>query len=230
MADSTVNADIKQNRLYIKVGENPNKRDFFAIYTDIRFAVAELKPGFDVISDLSDCNLAALSAIPTYIKITSYLVDNNAGQIVRVLNKDSLLFKQAFNFAIKRAGYKADYVSTVQEAEDKLTEFVKRDGLRFSLIDRTIEFCTDTARGEAKLLDISTSGCSIFSDIILPEVGENISIMFPFLKGDDPEGKLQVKASVVREGENSFAVHFSGLGEEMKTLMLEQLRQELKAA
>ncbi len=104
MNTSKVITDIEKNRLYITISGRVSKKDLTKLYTDVRFGVGDLQPGFDVITDLSECKLAALSGIPTFLKITNYLIDNNVGQVIRVLKKNSLIFRQALNLAAKRTG------------------------------------------------------------------------------------------------------------------------------
>ena len=48
-----VKTDIKKNRIYITLPSTIVKKDLEKIYSDIRFGVADLKPGFDVITDLT---------------------------------------------------------------------------------------------------------------------------------------------------------------------------------
>jgi hypothetical protein len=63
-----VTVDLKKNRLYITIAGRLNKKDLDGLYTDIRFGVADLQPGFTVINDLTKCTLAALSGLPTFKK------------------------------------------------------------------------------------------------------------------------------------------------------------------
>lgn len=63
---SGVFTDIKKNRLYITITGHLTKVQLERFYTDVRFGVADLKPGFDVVNDLSGCTLAALSGLPIY--------------------------------------------------------------------------------------------------------------------------------------------------------------------
>ena len=49
-----VKADIIENRLYFKFSGKAEKDDLDKLYTDVRFLVADLTPGFDVIKDFSE--------------------------------------------------------------------------------------------------------------------------------------------------------------------------------
>ena len=68
-----VRTDIKKNRLYITLPTCINTKELEKIYSDVRFGVADLKPGFDVVTNLNHCSIGHLSAIPTLRKITAYL-------------------------------------------------------------------------------------------------------------------------------------------------------------
>lgn len=220
--------DIEKNRLYITLYGRLSKKELTKLYTDVRFGVADLQPGFAVVTDLSECTLAALSGIPTYKKITNYLIENNVGQVIRVLKKNSLIFKQVLNFASKRAGYQVDYVSSVQEAEDTLTNLAKRDGLRFLLPEQPVKFRGDKLKGEGKILDISTSGCSIQSATDQPSVDDEISITIGYVRGKSQQGQLELKARVVRVGEKMFAAQFIDHDKETKEQLWEFLVEESK--
>jgi hypothetical protein len=115
-----VNADLKQNRLYITIAGRLNKKDLDGLYTDIRFCVADLKPGFDVITDLRSCTLAALSGFSTFNKITNHLQASDVGQVIRIIDERRVVFKQILNSAAKIKGYTAVYVKSAEEAESKL--------------------------------------------------------------------------------------------------------------
>lgn len=113
--------NIKKNRLYITFDRDVLRSDIEGIYTDIRFGVADLQPGFDVITDLSNSSLGHLSGIRTFIKITEFLTANQVGKVIRVLGKKSIIFKQISKLSRSIEGYKPVYVSTIQEAEDLLS-------------------------------------------------------------------------------------------------------------
>lgn len=115
-----VKADLKKNRLYITIAGKLNKKDLDGLYTDIRFGVADLQPGFDVITDLTECTLAALSGFATFNKITDHLLANNVGKVVRIIDERRIIFKQILNSASRIKGYTAVYVKSLEEAENEL--------------------------------------------------------------------------------------------------------------
>lgn len=75
-----VKPDINKNRLYLTISGKVTKKELDKLYTDLRFCVAELQPGFDALSDFSECKLGNLNGLPTFRKISIYLVENVYGR------------------------------------------------------------------------------------------------------------------------------------------------------
>jgi len=117
---SSVSANISENRLLITLKGILSKKDLESIYTDIRFCVSDLQPGFNVISDMRECRFGHLSAIPAVEKIVDFLIYKKVGKIVRVVSKTRVLLHQLEWFAARRKDYTVHYVSTTQEAEELL--------------------------------------------------------------------------------------------------------------
>lgn len=92
--NSKVRADVKSNRLYITLSDAIQKKEMESIYTDIRFCVADLRPGFQVITDLTQARIGHLIGMTTFIKIMEYLAANKVGRIVRVVGKAKLVLQQ----------------------------------------------------------------------------------------------------------------------------------------
>jgi hypothetical protein len=160
-ARATVRADLKRNRLYITMFSAPNKDILEKVYTDVRFCVADLRPGFDVITDLSYCGIGHLNGISTLRKTMDYLIANQVGQVVRVVGKKSLLFKQFVRFATVFQSYSTAYVTSLEEAEDKLMNSARRNALRFRLHQQKIQYKIDQEEGQGQIIDISVSGCAV---------------------------------------------------------------------
>lgn len=123
---STVTADIKRNRLLIRLRGNIPKSDAERIYTDIRFCVSDLKPGFAVITDLTEARIGHLSAIDTFKKITSYLAEKQVGQVIRVVGQAKIIFQQIAKLTDQINGYKAMYAKTMEEAEVLLADLADK--------------------------------------------------------------------------------------------------------
>lgn len=119
---SKVTADLKKNRLRITLIGTITVKDLREIYTDIRFCVADLKPGFDVITDFTQCKVGHLAGLSTFAKIREYLRENSAGTVVRIIGKKQLIFHQLIKIAAKSNTYPVIYVKTMEEAEAVLAE------------------------------------------------------------------------------------------------------------
>lgn len=117
---SKVITDIKNNRLYITLKGTITKTMIDAVYTDIRFGVADLQPGFAVITDLSGARFGHLSGIPSFFNITRYLHDHEVGTVVRITRTRSVISRQIARLSELIQGYKPKYVSSRKEAEELL--------------------------------------------------------------------------------------------------------------
>ena len=216
-------SDIKKNRLYFTASGKITKKGLEKLYTDVRFCVADLQPGFDVISDLSECKLAALNGIPTFRKIMNYLITNGVGEVARVISKKQFLFRQMINLASRTQGFKPICVTTLEEAEEQLANAIKRNGLRFQLHQQAIEYMRGDEKGEATILNISTSGCAVESATLQPSVDEEILIQIDFAEEDCSSGLFKSKARVIREKKNTFAAEFMDLDNDQKNQLWECL-------
>ncbi len=219
-------ADIAKNRLYITIAGKLSKKNLDNLYTDIRFCVADLKPGFDVINDLSECSLAALSGIPTFKNITNHLITNRVGKVVRVIDKHKTIFKQILNMAARMQGYRANYVSTLEEAEIELKNSQHCEGLRFCLYQQPVEYKIDSEQGNGDVLDISISGCAINSATLQPTVDDNISFTITFNKQDDLIDVFEINATVIWVKENTFAIKFENVEDDQKEQLWKRLVHE----
>lgn len=119
---SKITADLKKNRLHIILRGRLSKSDLQEIYTDIRFCVADLKPGFSVITDFSDCQIGYLTGLGTFAKIRDYLHQQEAGIAVRIASKKQLIFHQLSKISTIGKSYPIIYVKTPLEAEEALAE------------------------------------------------------------------------------------------------------------
>ncbi len=117
---SKVVVDIKKNRLYITLGGTVRKGGLEKIYEDIQLGVQGLESGFDVITDLRQCNVGHLAGIVTFKKIMEYLSANGVNRTVRVVGKSKVLLKQISKITKSVDGYHPIYVSSFEEMEELL--------------------------------------------------------------------------------------------------------------
>ncbi len=216
MKNLKVVADIGKNRLYFTFAGKLFKKDMDKLYTDVRFCVADLQSGFDVISDFSECKLAYLNGIPTLRKIMNYLITNGVGDVVRVLPGKNLIYRQIINLATRVQGYRPIYVSTLEEAEDKLANSIKRNGLRLHLHQLPVEYMIDDAQGKGHILNISTSGCAVVSATLKPSIDVELLLIITFMTQDAPSDVFEIKARVARVESDTFAAEFTDLDNDRK--------------
>jgi hypothetical protein len=222
-----VKADIRKNRLYFTITGQAKKESLDKLYTDVRFSVADLQPGFDVISDLSECHLGHLSCVPTLRKIMNFLITKEVGEVVRIIKPKSIIVKQFINLSSIICGYKPSYVYSLEEAEEKLASFKKRNGIRFHVNYLPVEYVANDMKGKGSLRDISISGCAMESATLPVSSRDEISISIVFTKKDLATEEFTIQASVIRtEDDNKFAAQFKDLDEERKDRLLKCLIYE----
>lgn len=118
---------MKKNRLYVTLHGVIPKKEAETIYTDIRFSVSDLEPGFTVVTDLTHCRIGHLSAIGTSKKIMHFLLEKKVGQIVRIIGQAKVIYLQLLKLSDKKLGYEPKYVSTLEEAEVLFDELTKKE-------------------------------------------------------------------------------------------------------
>lgn len=205
----TVRADIPRNRLYCVITGKIGSADMEKFYTDIRFGIADLKPGFSVITDLSRCSLGHLGAIPTFRKVMNYIAGKGAREVIRVIDKKKLLFRQALNLASKMQGYMPVYVESLEEAERLLDRDIRRSQLRFKLHDTEVlvKF-SETVHQTGKIIDISLTGCAFTMTGMELREGEQVSVCIP-LNCESMIHEFELPAKVVRALPGGCAVMFA---------------------
>lgn len=220
-------ANIKKNRLLVTIAGNVDVKSLEKLYTDIRFCVADLKEGFEVISDISQCNLIYLTGIPVYKKIIDFLITNKVGAIVRIVKNNNVSFRQIVNFSEKIHCYRTVYADNKEEAERKLEQLVKRDGIRFQLNTIGLRYEYKHQVGTGTMVDISVSGCAVETPSLTLAVGDDIVITLNFDQQDTFPSEFRMKARVVRSDEHLFAAHFSDLDEEGRAQLYKRLAFEV---
>lgn len=203
-----VRTDLKKNRLYITLPAIIGKKDLEKVYSDIRFGVADLKPGFDVVTDLTFCSIGHLSAIPTFRKIMAYLVANKVGRVVRIVGNMNVILKQLLGMTARFHCYKPVYVITPEEAEEELEHLVKPNGIRFQLNNRQMEYTINGEQCTGQIIDVSTSGCAVQGPTAGLAVDTEISVTIPLCTKDATLSPHTLQAKVVRVHNDLLAVQF----------------------
>jgi len=227
LQQSKVTADLKSNRLNITLPTTASQKEVEKIYTDIRFCIADLKPGFCVVTDYSQCTFAHLSAISPMRQIMDYLVSKQPGNIIRVMGKTGLITKQLLRFTDKFQSYTPVYVNTYEEAEEYLANNTKRKGLRFKLHGHPVECTINQKTGSGALIDISVSGFAVQGMTLPLSPEQEISIIIPMNHGNDHTSAFTSMANVVRVQEDMFAAQFHDLDEDQIAVLFKWLAYEV---
>lgn len=113
-------AEPRKNRLYIALSAMMSQTDTERLVAAVLRESAKLKPGFDVISDISNFRNGDSSGVPLLGKAMSFLQSLGVGRVIRVVggSKEGLL---QFALATKEVnGYPVRYVVSLAEAEEML--------------------------------------------------------------------------------------------------------------
>jgi len=219
-------ADIAKNRLYLTISGNVDVKTLNALYTDIRFCVVDLQPGFIVVNDSSECNLIYLSGLPVYKKIMDYLVANKVGEIVRVFH-NTVSHKQIKHFTDRIQCYTTMYADQMEEVEKKLATTKRRNGIRFKLNGLYVEYTINNQINRAKLVDLSISGCAVNVQDAVPEAGQKLPFILFFDQHDRHPSQFQINARVVRTGVSTFSVQFIDLDDDRREQLYQRIVYEV---
>ncbi len=227
MGKSKVKVDIKNNRLTIILPACVTLKELESIYVEVRFGIADLQPGFDVVTDLTNCAIGHLNAIPVLWKISSYLTAHKVGRIVRVVSDMGIILKQLLAIETKFKCYKPIYVSTMEEAEQELSSPNKPGGIRFQLHDRPLNYEVHGEQSRGDIVEISTSGCSIRGQTESLKVEMELAVTFELGKQDKPLTSFALQSKVVRVDEDMFVIQFTDVDEVQKRQLYDCLTNEL---
>lgn len=227
LAKAKIITDIKKNRLYITLPNKVRSRELEYIYTEIRFGAADLKPGFDVITDLSRCSLGYLSAIPILGKITCYLATQKAGRVIRVTGNMNLILKQLIAHSSKYQCYKPIYVATLEEAEEELKKPIAPGGIRFQLHNRPLKYQVNDEQIEGHIIDISTCECTIKGKTENLSAGMELSVVFELGKKEGGFSPYTLQVLITGVNQDTFTLKFLNMDEQMEQQLYEGLTHEM---
>lgn len=213
--------DPQKNRLHLTIAGKIDTPSLERLYTDIRFCVADLQPGFEVVNDISQCQLIYITSLPTYKKIIDFLIAKKAGEIVRIVERNNISCRQIISFSQQINCYQPMYVNSRQEAEQRLEAIKPRGGIRLKLRHLIMGYDSAVGSGKAGIVDISTSGCAVDNASLALPIGTVFEGSIAFDPHPPLIGHVQMKAKVVRVNVTGFAANFLDLREEFR----EQLYQ-----
>ncbi len=226
MFDSFHFTYLKKNRLYIVFDSDVKKKDVEQIYTDVRFGVADLKPGFDVITDLSACSLGALSGLPTFRKITNHLINNKVGRVVRVIDETKIIKKQLFNITARSQSYKADIYSSMEAAEEYLTNSDDSPELRFTLNDQGVEYVFEGTNGSGSVEFLSICECKVVASTLSLAIGSKATLTIKFDTYEELLDLFEVSVEVTSVEGDGFGTKFIDVDDEIKDRLWKRLVHE----
>lgn len=208
MKKSKIETNFKENCITLTFSSVVKKKDLNSIYTDIRFDAADLKPGFIVIADFSRTKIMYLNAIGVFRNIFNFLITKDCGDIIRVLQDSRVLHKQLLNLVLLAPSHVPNYAPTVEAAQAKLKKMQKRDGIRFSLLQKPIEIIVGEQKYSGGIKDISTSGVAILTDQFKPEKDSTVKVVFDLKNSKKEEMNFSIQSRVVRVEEDLFAITY----------------------
>jgi hypothetical protein len=115
----TIKADVQKNRLYIKLVGFFSTEEMKKATDDTISEVRKLKPGYDVITDVSEFKPAGPETVKEIERGQAHFKATGVGHGIRVVG-ESVLTGMQFNRTGKGVGYIPDAVATVEEAEKLL--------------------------------------------------------------------------------------------------------------
>jgi hypothetical protein len=213
---SRIETNISENRITLIFAKILTKKGLDTFYTDVRFATADLKPGFNVIASFSQTKFLFLNGLGVFRKIFNFLLSSNSGEIIRVIQDNRIIYKQLLNLSLRIPGYAPVYASNIEEAESKINKPERRNGLRFNLMEHPVLYCIDGQKHNGIIKNISTSGCAILTTEIQPDIRSVIHIMFSLNDQKKQSKDFSIKSMVVRAEDDLFAVSFMGIDKTQK--------------
>jgi hypothetical protein len=223
-----VTADIRRNRLIFKFADRVTKKDLDSLYTDVRFCVADLKPGFDVITDFSECKFGNLNCLSTTKKIMSFLVESKVGEIVRITRKTSLIHKQILNFSARQQGYWPLHATTLEEAEKLLEDSDSEDRPRFRFQELSVEYSLDEKIGKGRVHELSPESCVIIDGSPVPALDDKIEIQLELFLKKDTRETFKIKSRVIKIEANLFFAEFTDFDEDQRKKFWKCLAYEVQ--
>ena len=111
--------DITKNRLYVTLKGAVSEAESQQIADKVIEVIKKLKPGFDVITDISEFEPATQKAAESLLLVHKALIEQGVNRIVRVVGKElkATVGKIQFERTSRNAGIVADSVNSIEDAE-----------------------------------------------------------------------------------------------------------------
>lgn len=109
--------DRAKNRLYLTLRGFSSLEVIQDAVRELKAAVGELKPGFDVVTDISDYKTARPEIAQEIQQIALFLKQSGMRRVVRVVSVNNVVARMQFERTSRPAGYEAEVVTSVDEAD-----------------------------------------------------------------------------------------------------------------
>lgn len=119
MGDYELKVDTSKNRLTLKVEGFIREDEVKIIINDISESVDKLKPGLNVISEITDFKPASPKVAGEILRFQKILKDKGLQKII-FISGSNVLAKKQFEKIGKQAGYDVGSASSIEEAEKML--------------------------------------------------------------------------------------------------------------
>jgi hypothetical protein len=119
MQKVTVRADIRKNRLYVVLAGFFDDREAKQAADKVIQEIKRLRPGFDIINDISGFRPATQRGVQEMIRAQRFAHAAGVDRVIRIVPFETLGSMQ-FARTSKRAGYEADTAPSIVEADKML--------------------------------------------------------------------------------------------------------------
>ncbi|MBU1100183.1 MAG: hypothetical protein KKA84_07240 [Bacteroidetes bacterium] len=114
-------ADNNKNRLYLILSGNVDHRESLNMLDKVIKELENLRPGFDVISNLSTYTPISMSVDINVSSLLKTIKEHGVGKAVRIIDRSKFVVNSEMNFLDKYAGIgNFETVMTLTEAEEIL--------------------------------------------------------------------------------------------------------------
>lgn len=114
-----IRADIMKNRLYLILAGFFEDPEMIAVADKCIAEVKKLKPGFDIINDISQCKSASDRGIMELLRAQTFIKQSGVNKVVRITG--DVITQAQFSRQGKEAGYDALTAATLADAEKVLS-------------------------------------------------------------------------------------------------------------
>ncbi len=116
-----VDANYKKNRLYFHLSGNIDKRESKSVLDSMIRSLEYLKPGFDIISDITDYTPLSRSADITISSLFKTIKEHGVRKTIKISNSNDFSSSLAANLLIDEVGFRdCEIVDSLEEAEKLL--------------------------------------------------------------------------------------------------------------